>query len=59
MMTLRQFSANMPTVPTATAWLIGDLGLALDWIRNILRKMKAAGEIRTFGHGAGARWERI
>jgi Fic family protein len=30
-----------------------------DWIRQILRKMKAAGELRSFGHGAGARWERI
>src|SRR4051812_4611579 len=29
MMTLRQFSGDMPTVPTATAWLIGDLGAAL------------------------------
>ncbi len=29
-----------------------------DWIRNILRQMKAAGELRSFGHGAGARWER-
>jgi Fic family protein len=28
-----------------------------DWIRNILRQMKAAGELRSFGHGAGARWE--
>ncbi|MGC9261257.1 MAG: Fic family protein [Phycisphaerae bacterium] len=28
-----------------------------DWIRNILRQMKVAGEIRSFGHGAGARWE--
>ncbi len=28
-----------------------------DWIRNILRQMKTAGELRSFGHGAGARWE--
>src|ERR1700685_4088063 len=29
MMTLRQFSGNLATVPTATAWLVGDLGVAL------------------------------
>src|SRR4051812_27468564 len=29
MMTLRQFSGDMPTVPTATAWLVGELGTAL------------------------------
>src|SRR5881409_1344886 len=29
MLTLRQFSRPMPTVPTATAWLVGDLGAAL------------------------------
>ena len=29
-----------------------------DWIRNILRQMKVTGELRSFGHGAGARWER-
>src|SRR5271168_2779570 len=29
MMTLRQFTEKMATVPTATAWLIGDLGTAL------------------------------
>ncbi len=29
-----------------------------DWIRNILRQMKGAGELRSFGHGAGARWEK-
>jgi Fic family protein len=30
-----------------------------DWIRSILRKMKQEGKLRSFGHGAGARWERI
>jgi Fic family protein len=34
-------------------------GVGRDWIRTILRKMKAAGELRSFGHGAGARWERV
>ncbi|MGC9260951.1 MAG: Fic family protein [Phycisphaerae bacterium] len=29
-----------------------------DWIRKILRQMKAAGELHSFGHGAGSRWER-
>jgi len=29
MMTLRQFSGDMTTVPAATAWLVGDLGVAL------------------------------
>jgi Fic family protein len=29
-----------------------------DWIRVILREMKRANELRSFGHGAGARWER-
>jgi Fic family protein len=33
-------------------------GVGRDWIRSILRKMKTAGELRTSGHGAGARWER-
>jgi hypothetical protein len=30
-----------------------------DWIRVILREMKKAGKIRSFGHGVGARWERL
>jgi Fic family protein len=30
-----------------------------DWIRNILRQMKAAGEVRSSGRGAGARWKRV
>lgn len=34
-------------------------GVGRDWIRTILRQMKLAGELRSFGHGAGARWERI
>lgn len=34
-------------------------GVGRDWIRTILRKMKADGELRSFGHGAGARWERV
>ncbi len=34
-------------------------GVGRDWIRQILRKMKADGELRSFGRGAGARWERI
>jgi Fic family protein len=34
-------------------------GVGRDWIRSILRKMKADGELRSSGHGAGARWERI
>lgn len=34
-------------------------GVGRDWIRQILRKMKAAGELRSSGHGAGARWERV
>lgn len=34
-------------------------GVGRDWIRQILRKMKADGELRSFGHGAGARWERV
>jgi Fic family protein len=43
---------------------VGDLeracpGVGRDWIRAILRKMKASGELRSAGHGAGARWERI
>jgi hypothetical protein len=29
MMTLRQFSGDMPTIPTATGWPIGDLGIAI------------------------------
>jgi Fic family protein len=34
-------------------------GVGRDWIRAILRKMKADGELRSYGHGAGARWERV
>jgi fido (protein-threonine AMPylation protein) len=30
-----------------------------DWIRKILRQMKASGELTSFGHGAGAHWQRI
>jgi hypothetical protein len=34
-------------------------GVGRDWIRAILREMKRASELRSFGHGAGARWERL
>ena len=34
-------------------------GVGRDWIRTILRKMKAAGELQSSGRGAGARWERL
>lgn len=34
-------------------------GVGRDWIRAILREMKRANELRSFGRGAGARWERI
>jgi fido (protein-threonine AMPylation protein) len=34
-------------------------GVGRDWIRTVLRRMKAAGEVKSFGHGAGARWERV
>jgi hypothetical protein len=34
-------------------------GVGRDWIRMILRKMKEEQKVRSFGHGAGARWERI
>jgi Fic family protein len=34
-------------------------GVGRDWIRSILRKMKATGDLRSFGRGVGARWERI
>ncbi len=34
-------------------------GVGRDWIRTLLRKMKANNELRSFGHGAGARWERV
>jgi Fic family protein len=34
-------------------------GVGRDWIRTILRKMKNDGELRSSGHGAGARWERV
>lgn len=33
-------------------------GVGRDWIRKILRQMKEAGEIRSSGRGAGARWQR-
>ena len=33
-------------------------GVGRDWIRKILRQMKGAGEIRSSGRGAGARWHR-
>jgi Fic family protein len=33
-------------------------GVGRDWIRAILRDMKRANELRSFGHGAGARWQR-
>ncbi|HSI32317.1 MAG: Fic family protein [Phycisphaerae bacterium] len=34
-------------------------GVGRDWIRRLLRKMKAAGKLRSFGYGAGARWEKV
>jgi len=34
-------------------------GVGRDWIRSILRKMKAAGELRSSGRGPAALWERI
>ena len=34
-------------------------GVGRDWIRVILREMKRANELRSFGRGAGARWERV
>jgi Fic family protein len=34
-------------------------GVGRDWIRQVLRKMKAAGKLTVAGHGAGARWQRI
>ena len=34
-------------------------GVGRDWIRVILRKLKDEKKIRSFGHGAGARWERV
>ena len=33
-------------------------GVGRDWIRSILREMKRTNELRSFGHGAGARWKR-
>lgn len=30
-----------------------------DWIRTVLRQLKEAGAVRSSGHGAGARWERV
>ncbi len=33
-------------------------GVGRDWIRAILRGMKRSGDLRSFGHGAGAKWER-
>ena len=34
-------------------------GVGRDWIRKLLRQMKADGHLRTSGRGAGARWERV
>jgi len=34
-------------------------GVGRDWIRALLRAMKAEGLVRSTGHGAGAKWERI
>lgn len=33
-------------------------GVGRDWIRVVMREMKAGGEIRAVGRGAGATWER-
>jgi Fic family protein len=34
-------------------------GVGRDWIRRLLRKMKSEGLVRSIGHGAGAKWERV
>lgn len=34
-------------------------GVGRDWIQSLLREMKTEGLLRSTGHGAGARWERI
>jgi Fic family protein len=34
-------------------------GVGRDWIRQILRKMKSDGELRTTGNGSGAQWHRV
>jgi len=34
-------------------------GVSRDWIRALLRDMKKERLLRSIGHGAGARWERI
>jgi Fic family protein len=34
-------------------------GVGRDWIRAILRRLKEEKKVRSFGHGAGARWERV
>jgi hypothetical protein len=33
-------------------------GVGRDWIRDVLRQLKTAGEVRSSGRGTGARWER-
>jgi hypothetical protein len=34
-------------------------GVGRDWIQTLLRDMKAEKLVRSFGHGAGAKWERV
>jgi Fic family protein len=34
-------------------------GVGRDWIRMVLRKLRDENKVRSFGHGAGARWERV
>jgi Fic family protein len=34
-------------------------GAGRDWIQEVLRQMREAGEVRAIGRGAGARWERV
>jgi hypothetical protein len=34
-------------------------GVGRDWIRALLRKMRDNKELRSFGRGVSARWERI
>jgi hypothetical protein len=48
----------------AGSFSVGDLerlcpGVGRDWIRMVLRKLRDENRVRSFGHGAAARWERI
>ena len=51
------------SVADFTGKIVGPAGIVFPGvgrhrIRTILRKLKTAGELRSCGHGAGARWER-